>query len=278
MESIQNIKKRIASIQSTKQITQSMRMVSSSKVVKARNKMENNREFIASTSKIVQTALLNQDAVNHRYVKPAPVGVSAVILIASDRGLCGGYNINVCRYAHEILRDNENKIVTIGAKARDYLNRRSIPGIENSFNGISENPFFEDALDIANIVVGWYDAGQVDSIKLVFTHFASMLTQEPCEKQLLPLVPQETGVVTLEPQVDEYLEKSLLFYVTSEIFGAILESSLSEQCARITSMDTAVKNSGDMIDTLTLKYNQARQGRITQELTEIIGGTQAKRR
>lgn len=277
MESIQQIKRRINSIVSTKQITQSMRMVSSSKVVKARAKMEQNREFIDNVEKLLHSALASPALASHRYVKPKPVGVNAVIVIASDRGLCGGYNVSVSKFAHGITTKSPCKVVTVGGKARDYLVRRRVKDIAKSFTGISENPFFEDASEIAGIVSGWYDEGQVDSVLLVYTRFVSMLTQEPSVKKLLPLDIREDREITVEPYVEEYLEEYLPFYLSSEIYGGILESSLCEQCSRITSMDTAVKNSGDMIDALTLRYNQARQGAITQELTEIIGGTLANR-
>ena len=146
MATVQQIKKRISNISSTEQITRSMRMVSSAKVVKARSRWEKNNLFVQHTQELMHAVLGSPDVENHPYVKPKPNGVTALIVITADRGLCGGYNGNACKLAHELLRASACRIITIGAKARDYMLRRQIDTLEKSYTGLSESPFFEDAI------------------------------------------------------------------------------------------------------------------------------------
>ena len=282
MESIQLIKTRIKSISSTRQITQSMRLVSTSKVQKARARMLANSTFLEEGRRLVRIAQSSLDYNSHPFLRHRPVTQSAIIIISSDRGLCGGYSTNVGREAMLLMDElGPARVITVGAKARDYCRRRRELSIAHSFTGVSENPFFEDAREIADMALEWYASGEVDQVYMVHTEFKSMLLQIPKRVKLLPLEPLPAdfprGRVQCEPDADSFLEKVVPFYLYTILYGAMLEASACEQSARITSMDSAVKNADEMIESLTLRFNQARQGIITQELIEIVSGAGAVR-
>lgn len=283
MESLQLIKARTQSIASTRQITRSMRLASTSKVQKTRARMTANRPFLDSAETLIRIAAENASP-QHTYLRQREKTRAAVIVISGDRGLCGGYNINANRHAAALIKSlgGEVRIITIGVKARDFCRRRYKQMLARSFTGLSENPFYDDIKDIAAIAQGWYDSGKVDSVYMVYTKFESMLSQTAADKRLLPISieekPDGSGAATLtrcEPDGDGFLTVATTFYLAARLFGAVLESSVCEQSARITSMDAAVRNSDEMIDSLTLQYNQARQGAITQELIEIVAGAGA---
>lgn len=280
MESIQLVKTRIKSIKNTRQITQSMRLVSTSKVQKARARMLANSTFLEEGRRLVRIAQSGLDNSLHPFLQQRPETQSAVIVISSDRGLCGGYSSNVGKEAMLLVDESgPARIITVGAKARDYCRRRRELNIAHSFTGVSENPFFEDAREIADLALGWYASGEVGQIYMVYTEFKSMLHQTPRRVKLLPLEPLPADFpkerVQCEPDADTFLATVVPFYLYVQLYGAMLESSVCEQSARIASMDAAVKNSDEMIESLTLQYNQARQGTITQELIEIVSGASA---
>ena len=294
MESIQQIKGRINSVSSTRQITQSMHMVSSSKIVKSRARMVANREFLAETQKMVDIASASLEVRDHLFLKPkqkqgeaekvekAEKAEKAVmIVLSSDRGLCGSFNANVCKEAHARMKEFDNvKIITVGSKGKDYFRRRKPNSLEKSYTGLSEKPFFEDAADILDPILEMYHNGEIQSVYLVYTKFVNMLTQLPTVKKLLPVEPDMASSATaqvsaLGPETTEFLEHIVPFYIKCCLFGAMLEASVCEQSSRVASMDTAVKNAEEMIGKLTLTYNKARQSSITQEMIEIIGGAKA---
>lgn len=282
MQSIQAIKSRISSIASTRQITQSMRLVSTAKVQRCRARMVANRPFLEEAIRFAQTAAQSMEGDKHPYLTPRKVKATGVLLITGDRGLCGGYNISAARQAFDVIDHlpGEVRLVTVGSKAIDYCRRKRLP-ITKSFTGVSETPLFEDAANIADLLLGWYNSGEVDELLMVSTEFVSMLVQNPRVQTLLPLALPEKPVdglreiVRCEPAGEALLEQAVPFYLSAFVYGALLEASASEQSARITSMDSAVKSSDEMMDSLSLLYNQARQGAITQELIEIVGGAGA---
>ena len=297
MESIEQVKNRIDSIAGTKQITQSMRLVSTARLQRVRGRMEGNRLFRQETARMVREAAAEHDVRKHRYVRPAPEGAGAcVIVVAADRGLCGGYNINVCREAGSLIQETgAAKVIAVGQKAKDYFRRRrGAGGVDKAFVGVSETPFFEDAEEIASCALDWFERGEVGSIYLARTRFVNILTLPPECSLLLPVVATEAAgggaggaegaggdgprlrrLARYEPEGGRLLDLAVPFYVASAVFGAMLEASVCEQSARIASMDSAVRNSEDMIETLTLQYNKARQSGITDELADIIGGAAA---
>jgi F-type H+-transporting ATPase subunit gamma len=314
MESIEQVKNRIESIAGTKQITQSMRLVSTARLKRVRDRMAANLPFLQAAARMAREAAAEPDAKKHRYVRPAREGSGAcVIAIAADRGLCGGYNLNVCREARALMQEtNAEKVIAVGRKAKEFFARRMRDegGAEKAFTGISETPFFEDAEQIAACALAWFNSGEIGSVYLVHTRFVNMLTLPPVRTRLLPIDTEmenngssigansggesgansggESGansggystkaLISYEPDSAGFLDHSVQFYLSAAIFGAMLEASVCEQSARITGMDAAVKNSEDMIEDLTRAYNRARQGGITEELADIIGGASALRR
>lgn len=281
MESLQAIKNRIQGIRSTRQITQSMRLVSTSKVQRARARMEANRPFLQECEKMLHMVAGTMQGTSGRYVRRAGQQCAAVIVIGSDRGLCGGYNINVNKEASRLMKTiGEKRLVTVGTKTREYFRRRNNPPAE-AFTGMSEAPYFDDAVAITSCVLQWYNDGEVDAVYVVHTGFESMLKHNLLTKCILPLEITEekrdgpSAIVRCEPEGEEMLRHTAAFYLATYLYGAILEASCCEQSARIASMDSAVKNADEMVETLTLRYNQARQGAITQEIIEIVGGANA---
>lgn len=280
MDSMQQIRARMKSISSTRQITTSMRLVSSAKIQRAREQLEANRPFYEQTLQLARRAACGIDVAGHPFVKPSGNKRPCFLVVSGDRGLCGGYHINVCRAAQEQMEGMAQaspRVVALGAKGRDYFRRRMPKHLKESVTGLPEAPLFEDAAVIIALLLGWYRQGEIDSIWLAHTEFVNMLTHTPKVEQLLPL-PVEEGLqppARFEPGQEELLQHAVPFALTAQLYQAILESALCEQSARAVSMDSASKNSDDMIASLTLRYNQARQSAITQEITEIMNGANA---
>lgn len=283
MESLQLIKNRIHSIGSTRQITQSMRLVSTSKVQKAKLRVQGNQAFRKQSQQLLKLALdlCRAEGSEHPYITGRQVRRTAIVVIGGDRGLCGGYNGNIGKETVELVKKvGDSKVITVGLRTREYCRRRLGRMLAHSYTGISEAPFYEDVRAITDQLIEWYDSREVDQVYMVYTRFHSMLLQTPAAVRLLPFEqigqPEESGgIISCEPSGEAFLRQAVPFAMTSAIHGAILESSICEQSARITSMDSAVKNADEMINSLTLRYNQARQSSITQEIIEIVGGAGA---
>lgn len=282
MDTMKDIRNRLRSINGTKQITESMRLVSTSKLKKVKLRMEENRPFMEQSIEMARGIALGSLVSKHPYIMGRKGKTSLIIMITGDRGLCGGYNVNVEREALALAKKlGDTQIVTVGIKGREYCRRRKKP-VYYSFHGLSENPFSEDAQSIASVVLDMYNDKKVDQIYLVYTEYHSMLSQIPKSICLLPLKgillddeKESKSMMRYEPGEESFLPHAVYMYVCSVLFGAMLESAVSEQSARLSSMDAAVKNSNKMVDSLNLKYNQLRQGAITQEIAEIMGGANA---
>jgi len=281
MSSMRGIKNRIRSVHSTQQITRAMNMVAASKLQRARGKLEGLQPFVEETIRITRdiTALISDKS--NPYVNARTVGNSLIIVISADRGLCGGYNVNVAKAASALADEKAHEnLITVGTKARDYFRRRR-KNIIRTYQGVSENPFYEDASDIGLLAVDLYDSGEVDEVYLVYTKFNSIVNYQPEVLKLLPLQiePDDKtdrgGFIDFEPDENAFLSYIVPKYISTAIYGAMVESAACEQGARMTSMDSATKNSSDLINRFTLQYNRARQDAITQELTEIVSGANA---
>jgi F-type H+-transporting ATPase subunit gamma len=249
--------------------------------------MEQNRAYSDQSAKVIKSMAGNRIfhesmyIAGHEYKENEEAGKPVIIVITGDRGLCGGYNINVQKEAAATEQKlEEANFITVGTKGRDYFRRRK-KNILNAFRGVSENPFYKDAQTIGEIVLEMYGNKTANQIHLVYTEYHTMLSLVPKSVRLLPLdLELEEGAeiedeLVYDTDAEELLEYAASAYVQSRIFGAMLESAVCEQCARLTGMDSAVKNSEKMIDTLTLQYNQMRQSAITQEIAEIVGGANA---
>ncbi|MDD6638843.1 MAG: ATP synthase F1 subunit gamma [Lachnospiraceae bacterium] len=281
MASMRDIKRRKSSIQSTQQITKAMKLVSTVKLQKARNRAEATNPYFNYMYKTVSSMLAKSGTIDHPYLRGGQSNKKAVVVITSNRGLAGGYNSNIVKlitggdFAKEDL-----DIYAVGGKGVEALSRRGYNIVENA-SEIMEAPTYSDAAALCSKVLDAFTKGEVGEIYLAYTHFKNTVSQEPKLIKLLPVEidPAETDdsnvLMNYEPNEEEALNMIIPKYVTSLFYGALVEAVASENGARMQAMDSATSNAEEMISDLSLKYNRARQGSITQELTEIIAGANA---
>lgn len=285
MASMRDIKRRKGSIQSTQQITKAMKLVSTVKLQKAKNRAEQTNPYFNYMYQTVTSMLAKSGTINHPYLRKGESTKKAVVVITSNRGLAGGYNSNIVKLVtgSEELPPEDVEIYAIGNKGKEALERR---GYEIKVDGseIIESPVYEDAAALCRKVLEAYTAGEIGEIYLVYTHFKNTVSHEPKLIKLLPVEFDEEEIsqaaeanvlMNYEPNEEEALDMIIPKYVTSLFYGALVEAVASENGARMQAMDSATSNAEEMIGDLTLKYNRARQGSITQELTEIIAGASA---
>ncbi|MBF4694539.1 ATP synthase F1 subunit gamma [Fusibacter ferrireducens] len=279
---MRDIKRKIRSVNSTMQITKAMELVSTAKLRRARSKMDITKPYFETVKQAVQDILSEDKSIRMSYVADREIKKTLYIVISGDRGLCGGYNINAIKKAISEVEDKKDaKFITIGKRAFDIINRYGYE-IEDYFLGISEKPEYFDAIQIAKKAMSMFDSGEVDAVKFVYTRFVSTISQSPELIQLLPIEHDHSGeketsdeFVNYEPSAEEVLKYVIPKYVESTIYGGLIESSASEQAARRVAMESASDNAADIIDELSLFYNQARQAAITQEISEIVSGAEA---
>lgn len=288
MASLKDIKKRIASVKSTQQITKAMKMVSASKLRRAQEAVVAARPYADKMADVLSSLALRVDAESNELLAVRDKGKALVVLITGDRGLCGGFNVNISkaaeRFIHEKGQDYESyELLIVGRKGNDYLKRRSgmvITKVYENLVGTKQVSYPTGAL-LGQEVIDLYRSGEYDGVFLVYNAFQSVMTQTLTVTQLLPIVPKkvdEGAQVTdyiYEPNAKNVLDEILPKHIEVQIFRSLLESSASEHGARMTAMDSASKNASEMIGKLTLQYNRARQAAITKELLEIISGAES---
>ncbi len=282
MASMRDIKRRKSSIQSTQQITKAMKLVSTVKLQKAKNRAEETNPYFNYMYQTVSSMLKRSGNISHPYLNAGESDKKAVVVITSNRGLAGGYNSNVVKLITESdFKKEDLSIYAIGHKGREALERRGY-NIASDDSEVIEAPAYEDAAAICNRVLKAYEDGEIGEIYLAYTHFKNTVSHEPKLIKLLPVEIDETEetedsniLMNYEPNDEEALDMIIPKYVTSLFYGALVEAVASENGARMQAMDSATSNAEDMISDLSLKYNRARQGSITQELTEIIAGASA---
>lgn len=284
MASMRDIKRRKSSIQSTQQITKAMKLVSTVKLQKARTHAEQANPYFNYMYQTVTSMLAKSGNMNHPYLKKNDSEKKAIVVITSNRGLAGGYNSNIIKLiTNGDFKKEDLELYTIGNKGREVLERRGYE-IKNSYPEVIEAPDYSDADAICKEVLGAYQRGEIGEIYLAYTHFKNTVVHEPKLMKLLPvsfdkeeIAGEEDSSILMnyEPNEEEALDMIIPKYVTSLFYGALVEAVASENGARMQAMDSATSNAEDMISDLTLKYNRARQGSITQELTEIIAGAEA---
>ena len=277
--SMKDIKLRIRSVESTMQITKAMQLVASSKLRGARMRMEASRPYMKVARRAVWDIALHNTGAQSDYVIPREIKNRCYIVIAGDRGLAGSYNANMFKRVEWDMMDASCCFIPIGKKAREYYHRHGheVVAEVEKVEGLT----LEACLDIARKVMAAYDEGRYDEIVLAYTSFVSVLTQRTKLKPLLPLdtkdAPEEertTRQMLCEPGADQLLKTFLPQYLGGLIYAAACDAFASEQAARRVAMDSATKNAGEMIEDLSLRYNRARQGSITQEITEIVAGAE----
>ncbi len=283
METMRDIKRRINSIKNTQKITKAMKMVAAAKLKKSEQKAEAARPFFKKTKNILADVVrYTKDASEHPLFAELDGNKYLYIILSADRGLCGPYNAKVInKLEKSISKDADIYLMTIGRKARDYFKRREY-NIISEYLQLADYPDFSLARKIASEVISFYEEGIINKVTLIYTHYDSPLNQTVKAFSLLPVdmseveKKEENRVDYLyEPGPAEVLDLLLPKYVHNILYSALLESKASEFGSRMTAMDAATDNAGEIIDNLTLSYNRARQAAITKEITEIIGGAEA---
>ena len=296
MASMRDIQRRKVSVQSTGQITKAMKLISTVKLQKAKEKAEHSKAYFNGMYTTVSDVLSKSVNINHRFLQQTEGRKKAVIVISSNRGLAGGYNSNIIKLITtnpEFSADN-TVIYAIGRKAKEGLLRKGFE-VKGDYSEVIEEPMYSDAMHISSEVLKAFEDGEIGEIYLAYTIFKNSVSQMPDMKKILPVSKLPDGKQPLEmeksdgeksleddktpmnyePGEDEVLDVIIPKYVTSLIYGALVEAVASENGARMSAMDSATTNAEEMIADLSLMYNRARQGSITQELTEIIAGAEA---
>ena len=282
MASMRDIKRRKNSVTSTQQITKAMKLVSTVKLQKARTRAEKTNPYTEQMYKTVSSMMKKSGNINHPYLNAGESERKAIIVITSNRGLAGGYNSNVVKLiTNGDFKKEDLDIYALGSKGHDLLARRGYHIAENR-SDIMDNPTYTDASNLCRTVLDSFAKGEVGEIYLAYTHFKNTVTHIPTLIKLLPVdtagmeeTEDENVMMNFEPNTEEALDMIVPKYVTSLFYGALVESVASENGARMQAMDSATSNADEIISDLTLKFNRARQGAITQELTEIIAGANA---
>ena len=275
--STKEIKNRIRSMESTKQITKAMEMVAASKLRHAQAKVLSSRPYFEILYETIMDIAGKEGEVDSAYVQVRPVKRSAFIVIAGDRGLAGGYNANVLKMVAAHMEGKNSVILPVGKKAVEFFRHRNAELLTDQYAEAYDLKI-GDCFTVAKMLCKAYLAGEVDEVFIAYTNFVSVLSQTPSVLQLLPLsnpAPKKEGSqdILYESGSKEVFEAIVPEFVGGVFYGALCESRASEQAARRTAMDAATQNADEMIADLSLKFNQARQAAITQEITEIVAGS-----
>ncbi|MFQ5657520.1 MAG: ATP synthase F1 subunit gamma [Candidatus Methylomirabilales bacterium] len=289
MATLRDIRRRINSVKSTQQITKAMKMVAAAKLRRAQQRIVEARPYAYKLQEVIGSLALRTDPEEHPLLTKHETGRKGLVVVAADKGLCGAFNSNILRRAFEYLSqvgDAEVHItlLVVGRKARDFFRRRHIER-EGEWINIFDHLAYTHAVEIGSQLARGYINGELDGVHLLYNEFRSAGVQRPVLEQLLPIEPLAAEAEDLapvefifEPSPHAILEDLLPRHVEVQIYRVLLESAAAEYGARMTAMEAATKNAADMIERLTLVFNKARQERITKELMDIVGGSEALRR
>jgi F-type H+-transporting ATPase subunit gamma len=289
MASLRDIRKRIRSVKSTRQITKAMKMVAAARLRRAQEALLATRPYTEALDRMIKR-LVPADATEapHPLLTPRPVRHVHLVLFTSDKGLAGGFNANAIRTVNRYLEEETQgietvRISTVGRKGYDFFRRRPVK-LEKDYAGFFARPPYQAATELGRELVTEFETGKADAVYLVYNEFLSAISQRPTRAQLLPLVRPAAkaadGAATdsdflYEPSQQGVLERLVPQAVNMRLFRAILESVAAEHGARMSAMENATNNARDLIDALTLTYNRTRQAVITKELMEIVSGAEA---
>ncbi len=287
MPSLKSIKKRIESVKNTSQITKAMKMVSAAKLRRAQENIVAARPYACKMEEVLQSLAGSVEGDAHPLLEVRDAKKLLLLVITSDRGLCGGFNANLCKAADRYIKEHQSgyediSIVTLGRKGYDFLKRRHT--IAKNYPNLISKPNYQTAALLAQEVIEGYLEEQYDRVVILFNAFKTVMTQDITFQQILPVQPSEQEASATdepaieyiyEPSIKELLGEILPKNIEVQIFKAMLESVAGEHGARMTAMDSASKNASEMIGKLTLQYNRARQAAITTELMEIISGAES---
>ena len=288
MPSLDDLKKRIKSVKSTQKITKAMKMVAAAKLRRAQESAEKGRPFSEKMNNVIlnlSSSISDKDSASKFLVGTGKDTTHLCVVITADRGLCGGFNTNICRkaknYFEKILKEGKIlKIFTVGSKGHDQLKRLYGKYIieKMNFKGLKKITY-KEAEDTGKIIIKLFNESQFDVCKIFYNRFKNVITQIPQEQQIVPIEKQKEVKMSdnfyeFEPEENEILEDLLPRNISTQIFKAFLENAASEQGSRMTAMDNATRNAEDLVDKLTINYNRSRQAAITKELIEIISGAE----
>jgi F-type H+-transporting ATPase subunit gamma len=284
MPSLKDLRKRISSVRSTQQITRAMKMVAAARLRRAQEAAERARPYAEKLTEMFAAVVADLEEGAHPLLARRDEKRIDVVVITSDRGLCGGYNSNLLRLTERFLREHHDQQVALslcGRKSIDYFKRRGVAPLSERM-GVMATPTTEVAAGLSQVLTERFANEETDAVYLVYSRFQSAVAQIPTVTRLLPVAPPEAAATTgpsveyiFEPPRAELLATLLPRYIQAQLMQALLESIASEHGARMTAMENATKNAAEMIDRLTLQMNRARQTIITTELMEIVSGAEA---
>ena len=281
---IKEIKTRINSVNSTKQVTKAMELVASSKMIKAKDRALAARPYFGTMYNTVKDIATNTRGVRNVFLKQREVKNRCYIVVAGDRGLAGGYNSNITKLTLSHMDGKKEKVMTVGKKSTEFFSKRGYDILKSTES--VEKCDYNEAIAFAQEAMDLYKKGEIDEVYMVYTEFVSPLTQNPKLLKVLPLAFEEENKETKEqaakkarvqylPSAEVVLGHIIPKYVSGIVYDGIIESFASEQAARRTAMSSATDNADEMLSNLELSYNRARQSAVTQEITEIVGGVEA---
>ena len=289
MPSLIDLRRRIRAVKNTQQITKAMKMVAASKLRRAQERIMNARPFAVQMQRVLASVALRVDASLHPLLERRPLGPDGktlVIIVSADKGLCGSFNTNIIKAGGSFIAGSRQPCALglVGRKGRDYFGRRGFETLYEAV-GLFQRLRYADAEAIAQMAIEAFVSGRVDRVMLIYNEFKSVMSQRVVIDQMLPIVSADVdgGAATVENQIDYLYEPSpqeifnqlLPRYVEVQVYRALLESNAAFFAAQMTAMDTATKNSGEMIASLTLYMNKVRQAAITREIIEVVSGAQA---
>lgn len=289
MATVREIKRRIKSVQNTQQITRAMKLVAAARLRRFQDRTIAMRPYADEIRGILARILPVTAGDEHPLLQKQEPSRLLLVVITGDRGLCGSYNTGLLREAVQYIASNPGKefsVIAIGRKGRDFFRKRAIKVLKGHID-IHEGLSVTTAENIAREATGLFLEGKVDEVQLFYNHFASVIRQEPMAMRLLPFnvedlveepITIEREVYIFEPSLEEVCSALLSRYISAQVYRGLLEAASSEYAARMTAMETATDNADEMVDTLTLDYNRARQNSITREIIDIASGAEALRR
>ena len=285
MAGAKEIRTKIASVKSTQKITSAMEMVAAAKMRKAQDRMEQTRPYAEKMHQVIGHVALSNPEYKHPFMHAREVKRVGLIIVSSDRGLCGGLNSNLFRQLVREIRELRNRDIevqycTIGTKAQGFFSRFG-GEILGQASHLGDAPHLEDLIGTVKVMLDAFDAGELDQINVAFNSFLNTMTQEPTIEQLVPIAPADKKELRhhwdyiYEPDAKEVLDGLLTRYVESLVYQSVVENAACEQSARMVAMKAATDNAGNLIDELEMIYNKALQAAITQEISEIVSGAAA---
>ena len=285
MSGAKEIRTKIGSIKNTQKITSAMELVAASKMRKAQDRMAASKPYADKIRQVVSHLANSNPEYRHSYMDEREVKRIGVIVVSTDRGLCGGLNINLFKRVIALTKEWQEKgaevdLALVGSKAQSFF--RSVGGnVVATVSGLGDEPSIEDLIGSVKVMLDAYDSGKIDRLFLVYNEFVNTMTQQPMDIQVLPLKAEDDDSYKhhwdyiYEPEAKEILDQLLVRFIESQVYQGVVENNACEQAARMIAMKSATDNAGELIYDLELVYNKARQAAITQEISEIVGGAAA---